>query len=148
MISVKKYSKKCTPSIQSSFAVLLLITMLLVVSGCSTTAPNSSVNSSTSTSEEIANNNKPTEQQELTYKTALLALDSKDFETAETLLLELKTSNPSLSGPWANLGLIRLIQKQPVEAEAYLLKALQLNPRLAKAQNLMGLIATHNMQLG
>lgn len=121
---------------------ILCLTGILIISGCTTNPP-----SPTNDSAASSNLSGPTEQQRRSYRTALVALDSKDYLKAESLLVDLSDSNPELAGPWANLGLIRLIQKKPVEAEQYLLKALELNPKLTKALNLMGLIATHNKQL-
>ena len=146
MIRVKAVQANMS-ACKSIFVAFFCLLSTTLISGCSTTANQASTEASNDSSAAIDKNPEVTEQQTQLYKTALLALDSKDFEKAESILFELKTSNPNLSGPWANLGLIRLMQKKPDEAKVLLAKALELNPQLAEAQNLMGLIATHNKQL-
>ncbi|TQV76405.1 tetratricopeptide repeat protein [Aliikangiella marina] len=128
--------------LRAALVRLSLITML-ILSGCSANKTLTESQASQGTPEKLG----PTAQQKEAYNEALTALDKKDYAKAEFILKDLNQSNPELSGPWANLGLIKLIQKKPDEAEKLLTRSLELNPKLTKALNLLGLIAIHDRQL-
>jgi len=123
------------------FTLIILVSFLL--GGCQ-----SNVKTSTTLDPSVlAKTSLFTEQQDSDYKKALSLLNNKNYSDAESLLLKLSKQVPGHSGPWANLGLLNLVQKKPVEAEKFVKAALKINPKMSQALNLMGLIATHNRDI-
>ena len=122
----------------------LAVLIILIVSGCQSTPP------SPDTTGKISKNQAlqlPDLQQTQSYKNALQLLNQKEFKQAEQILLELSKEIPGFSGSWVNLGLLKLLNKDPVTAKSYVTQALKLAPNLAQAHNLMGLIATHDRDI-
>jgi len=124
--------------------LIFIIVSAFLLSSCQSNGKKPDVKAPVMSSE-IANF---TPQQELNYNKALEYLNSKkNHSEAEALLLKLTEQQPNLPGPWANLGLLNLLQKKPVEAENFVKRALKINPKMSQALNLMGLIATHNRDI-
>lgn len=74
------------------------------------------------------------------YGEAITLLGNGELDKAKTMLVEFTEQRPELAGPWANLGLISIKQNKLAEAESQLAKALQKNPDMPQALNLMGYI--------
>lgn len=73
------------------------------------------------------------------YARALGMMDAGQDTDALALLEAIATRAPSLSGPLVNQGVILLRQKQYADAEARLLKALEINARNPYGYNLLGI---------
>ena len=74
------------------------------------------------------------------YKTAITHLNNDELDKAYPLLKQFTENRPELAGPWANLGLLLAKQNKLDEAAAMLTKAIERNPGLAQALNIMGYV--------
>jgi len=117
--------------------------LILSLGGCQSNTKKNEAISTTKSSQQ----SQFTEQQSNDYKNALQLLKNKNYPAAESSLLDLTTKAPKIAGPWANLGLIKLLQKDPANAEIFVKKALKFSPKMPQALNLMGLISTHNRDI-
>ncbi|MFV2056579.1 MAG: tetratricopeptide repeat protein [Thiohalomonadales bacterium] len=75
------------------------------------------------------------------YQKALDAMKAGDEAKAEALLRHVSVTNPELSGPHVNLGLIKFRAGKTEAAEAQFKKAIELNPESAVSYNHMGIIS-------
>lgn len=75
------------------------------------------------------------------FQQAITSLNNIDLEKAEADFKELTKSRPGLAGPWINLALIDVKKKNVDGAERNLAKALERNPQMAQAHNMLGFIA-------
>ena len=75
------------------------------------------------------------------YERALDAMKAGDEARAEALLRNVSVSNPELSGPYVNLGLIKFRAGKTEAAEEQFKKAIDLNPNSAVSYNHMGIIS-------
>ncbi len=123
---------------------LILTLGLLIISGCQTTAPGKIAPQTANLSHtpEL-----PNSEQAQRYEKAIKYLQAKDYPSATTILTELSQQRPNFAGSWVNLGLIKLMTKEPVEAKNLVARALTLVPKHPQALNLMGLIATHDRDI-
>lgn len=76
------------------------------------------------------------------YRQGIKALYQNKLAQAELFFLKVIKLQPDLAGPWANLGLVYLRQNQIDKAMKNAQIALQKNPKMAQAHNLLGYIAT------
>jgi tetratricopeptide (TPR) repeat protein len=74
------------------------------------------------------------------FEQALAAIDAADWPRAERLLLELSESNPELSGPQLNLGLVRRAQGDAARAEQAFRRALEINGNNLDAWNQLAIL--------
>ena len=75
------------------------------------------------------------------YKKAVLTLNNKQLNQAETLFLEMSKVQPDMAGSWANLALIRLKKDDLNGAKEYIEIALDKNPNMPQVLNLAGDVA-------
>lgn len=75
------------------------------------------------------------------FKKAVDSLKNNETIKAETMLKELTSDNPEISGPWVNLGLIYYKMNQYFKSELAINNALKLNPHNPYALNLSGILA-------
>jgi len=81
------------------------------------------------------------------YKKAVLTLNNKQLDQAETLFLKMSKVQPDMAGSWANLALIRLKKNDLNGAKKYIGIALDKNPNMPQALNLAGNIALRENRL-
>jgi len=81
------------------------------------------------------------------YKKAVLTLNNKQLDQAETLFLKMSKVQPDMAGSWANLALIRLKKNDLNGAKEYIGIALDKNPNMPQALNLAGNIALRENRL-
>ncbi|MEM7281981.1 MAG: tetratricopeptide repeat protein [Pseudomonadota bacterium] len=74
------------------------------------------------------------------FNTAMDFMAGSRLQDAERILLELTSSHPELSGPYANLGIIYLDQGLLDRAEDMFVKAINANPKNASAHNQYGIV--------
>jgi len=75
------------------------------------------------------------------YKKAVLTLNNKQLDQAETLFLKMSKVQPDMAGSWANLALIRLKKDDLNGAKEYIEIALDKNPNMPQVLNLAGDVA-------
>ncbi len=148
-ISSKKLcpSKDDTRYIQNISLIKRCFTLLLAVvliSGCQTSSPSKTAGQH---DKPISGPVQLNKEQIGRYQESLRLLQAKDYSSAESILLELSEVQPNFAGSWLNLGLIKLMTKQPTQAKTFVEKALTLTPEHSQALNLMGLIATHDRDI-
>lgn len=136
-------SRPLTFKLGDNLIPLLFVLSALLLSGCQSTKPNRSQAQQTLNK----GSQQPNEAQTLVYKKALAFLDNKQYDKSYTLLIRLSKELPSFSGSWVNLGLIKLVQKDPQSAKRFVERAIELSPQLPQAMNLLGLIATHDRDI-
>lgn len=112
------------------YYIKLLIIALLLTS-CSAT---------NETSSGYTSNLNPLEQSDSErnlYKNAITFLNNEKLDAAKEIFNELKSERPELAGPYANLAIIALRQKDSEHALKLVKLALTKNPKLAQALNLL-----------
>lgn len=115
----------------------LLLLLIILLSGCAS-APITGTDDRGETSPII--NSKG---QEVTlYRQAITALYQNQLDEAEILFLKIIKMQPGLAGPWANLGLVYMKKGDTDNAIKNARIALDKNPKLAHAHNLLGYIET------
>ena len=72
------------------------------------------------------------------YKKAIVYLNSGNFEKAKEIFTRFRSERPELAGPYANLAIIALKENNPDDAFKLVTIAVQKNPKLAQALNLLG----------
>ncbi len=74
------------------------------------------------------------------YERALRAMKAKRDKQAEKLLLEITQANPSLAGPYVNLGIIYYRNHRLPEAEQAFRAAIGISPQRADVYNHLGIV--------
>lgn len=74
------------------------------------------------------------------YERALRAMKAKRDRQAEKLLLEITQANPSLAGPYVNLGIIYYRNHRLPEAEQAFRTAIRVSPQRADVFNHLGIV--------
>ncbi len=74
------------------------------------------------------------------FTRAITAMQNQQWSRAEVILQELTASNPDLSGPFLNLGIVYRQQQQFEKAEQAFEQAILVNPLNIEAHNQLGLI--------
>ncbi len=85
-------------------------------------------------------------QAQTLFAEALAQMKQGDVKTAESSFKQLTTEYPDLSGPFLNLAIIYLADKQVEQAKNMLNRALSVNPSSQEAHNLLGVIAREQGQ--
>jgi len=112
--------------------------VLLLLSGCA-----SNPQSTSGGSENVVENNaaRDTVKQEITlYGKAISYLNNQQYDLARPLLQTLTQKRPRLAGPWVNLALIDIHDKNYDEATKKLKQTITLDPAMAQAYNLLGFV--------
>lgn len=76
------------------------------------------------------------------FQQAITSLNNAELEKAESDFKALTKSRPGLAGPWLNLALIDIKKKDMASAEKNLAVALERNPSMPQAYNMLGFIET------
>ena len=74
------------------------------------------------------------------YRQAITALNSSQLDQAESSLKKITKTHPEFSGPWINLALIDIRKNDIGNAEKNIVKALERNPRMPQAYNVLGFV--------
>lgn len=77
---------------------------------------------------------------ESTFNSGLNAMESENWAEAELIFKELTVTEPNLSGPWVNLGIIHNKTGKPEIAESDWTMAIQLNPYNFDAYNQLAIL--------
>jgi len=118
---------------------LLLISVLLTA--CSTTNKTATITSSGLS---------PLEQSESElsrYKIAITLLNNNKLDEAKEIFVEFKSERPELAGPYANLAVIALKRNNPDEAFNLVKIAVEKNPKLPQALNLLAYLEQMNGEI-
>lgn len=78
------------------------------------------------------------ESEHLKYNHALSLLNQGRLEQAREIFLEFNSERPELAGPYANLAMIALNNKDHEKALSYVNQALKKNPDFPQALNIFG----------
>jgi len=117
---------------------LLFLLAFLALSGCATGPGTTSSGDAESTSNIIST----TGEEVVLYRKGITALYKNQLEEAEMLFLKIIKLQPDLAGPWTNLGLVYMKQGHLDKAMKNANTALEKNPKMAQAHNLLGYIET------
>ena len=110
-------------------AALLFIIFTQFLSACSSTSIQRSLTASAPTPELITN-----------YQHAIQSMQDEQWQTAREQLTTITTQQPSLSGPWINLGITQNMLGDPSGAETAFKTALDVNHRAIEAYNQLGIL--------
>ena len=123
----------------------ILVSVMVLMTGCSTQPPITARPATVTTVDQEMTPREPTrlqpeDQAQREYEQALASVDAGHVKTARQQLTELTRSYPTLSGPYANLGILSLREGNMEAAENYLTTAVQINPKNAMAFNQLGIL--------
>lgn len=99
--------------------------------------------SNSNTSTKISSGLSPAIQSEAEikrYRKAITHLNNKNYNEAKSIFIEFTEERPELAGPYVNLAVIAIELKQPEEAFNQVNHALDKNPNLAQALNLLAFL--------
>lgn len=114
---------------KSLIAVISLAISIQVLSGCTTTDPQ--VRTTTTA---------PSIELKSDYQQALESMQTEQWQTAREQLTQITTRQPSLSGPWVNLGITQTMLGDHASAEAAFKAALDSNHQNIEAYNQLGML--------
>ena len=112
-----------------AIAAVVLIICTQYLSGCTNTRTQGQISTST-----------PTPELKSDYQHALESMQSEQWQTARERLTQITTEQPSLSGPWVNLGITQTMLGDPASAETAFKTALDVNHRNIEACNQLGML--------
>ena len=118
-----------------------LIIFAALLTACSTTNDTSSVSSSGLS---------PLNQSESEisrYRKAITLLNSNKLDKAKEIFVEFKSERPELAGPYANLAVIYLKKNDPDKALELVKIAVEKNPKLPYALNLLAYLEQMNGEI-
>ncbi|PKG38760.1 tetratricopeptide repeat protein [Psychromonas sp. Urea-02u-13] len=107
--------------------------LLLFSAGCTTTQP--TIQEPDNKRDELSA--KSTKIELSVYTKALIALNNNELDKAHKLFTKMSQLQPDIAGSWANLALISVKKAQYQEAQNFVKMALQKNPKMVQALNLM-----------
>jgi Flp pilus assembly protein TadD len=110
-------------------AILALIFSTQLLIGCTTTHTQRATTTSASTADINAE-----------YQNALESMQTEQWQSASIILARITELNPSLSGPWINLGITRIMRGDHASAETAFKTALEVNHRNIEAYNQLGML--------
>ena len=111
-----------------ALALLLLAICLYFLSGCTTTHIQKTVTAT------------PTADIKTGYQTALESMQAERWSEARELLTQITTQQPSLSGPWTNLGITQTMLGDHASAENSFKEAIDANSHNIEAYNQLGML--------
>lgn len=109
-------------------ALLFLAIGLQFLGGCTTISTQMAVTTA------------PTAEIKTDYQHALESMQAEQWHTASEQLTQITTRQPSLSGPWVNLGITRTMLGDHTGAETAFKKAIDANSRTIEAYNQLGML--------
>ena len=111
-----------------ALALLFLALCLLLLNGCTTTHTQQAITAT------------PTADIKSGYQAALESMQAGQWSEARELLTQITTQQPSLSGPWINLGITQTMLGDHASAEDAFKKAIDTNNRNIEAYNQLGML--------
>jgi len=81
------------------------------------------------------------------YKIAITLLNNNKLDEAKEIFVEFKSERPELAGPYANLAVIALKRNNPDEAFNLVKIAVEKNPKLPQALNLLAYLEQMNGEI-
>ncbi|MGB5178947.1 MAG: tetratricopeptide repeat protein [Gammaproteobacteria bacterium] len=111
-----------------ALALLFLALCLHFLNGCTTAQIQTSVSAT------------PTAATKTEYQQVLESMQAEHWQAAREQLTEITTQQPSLSGPWVNLGITRTMLGDQTGAESAFKKAIDTNSRNIEAYNQLGML--------
>ena len=114
------------------------LTLLLAFAGCSSSPPNERADGGANASAQPVEVDR---KSEMLFENALAAIRAKRYGEAESLLKELTSRDPRLSGPWVNLGSVYEALGDDSAAEKAYKKAIDANPSNCAAYVDLGVLA-------
>ena len=115
---------------------LVLLLSLAMLSGCTATRPAMPEKSGTAAIDVSAE-----------YQQALQHMQKEEWQAARKSLTRITQQDPSLSGPWVNLGITRTKLGDRSGAEAAFKSAIDTNSRNVEAYNQLGMLYRRHGQL-
>ncbi|MGB5717396.1 MAG: tetratricopeptide repeat protein [Gammaproteobacteria bacterium] len=112
-----------------ALALLFIAICLLLMNGCTNTRSHQPALIAT-----------PMADIKSVYQNALQAMQAEQWQPAHEQLTEITTQQPSLSGPWVNLGITRTMLGDHAGAESAFKKAIDTNSRNIEAYNQLGML--------
>lgn len=112
-----------------ALALLFIAICLLLMNGCTNTRSHQQSVIVT-----------PTADIKSGYQSALQAMQAEQWQPAREQLTQITTLQPSLSGPWINLGITHVKLGDHASAEAAFKKAIDTNNRNIEAYNQLGML--------
>ena len=82
----------------------------------------------------------PTPELKTSYQHAIQSMQTEQWQTAREQLTTITTQQPSLSGPWINLGITQTMLGDHTGAETAFKTALDVNHRAIEAYNQLGML--------
>lgn len=122
--------------LKHALALLFIAICLLLMNGCTNTRSHQPALIAT-----------PTADIKSGYQSALLAMQAEQWQPAREQLTEITTQQPSLSGPWVNLGITRTMLGDHAGAESAFKKAIDTNSRNIEAYNQLGMLYRRHSRL-
>jgi len=114
---------------------LLLSAAALFLSGCAGNPATTSNTGSTDTAVQVAANDLQPD-----FQQALIQMQAEQWHAARDTLQHITEQNPTLSGPWVNLGIARTKLGDQPGAESAFKRALDTNSRNVEAYNQLGML--------
>ena len=112
-----------------AIAALTLIISTQYLSGCATAHLQG-----------LPDTSAPTPELKTSYQHAIQSMQDEQWQTAREQLTTITTQQPSLSGPWLNLGITRTMLGDHTGAETAFKAALDVNHRAIEAYNQLGML--------
>jgi len=112
-----------------AIAALTLIISTQYLSGCATAHLQG-----------LPDTSAPTPELKTSYQHAIQSMQDEQWQTAREQLTTITTQQPSLSGPWLNLGITRTMLGDHTGAETAFKTALDVNHRAIEAYNQLGML--------
>ena len=111
-----------------ALALLFLALCLLLLNGCATTHTQQAITAT------------PTADIKSGYQAALESMQAGQWSEAREQLTQITTQQPSLSGPWINLGITQTMLGDHASAEDAFKKAIDTNNSNIEAYNQLGML--------
>lgn len=111
-----------------ALALLLLAIILLLLNGCTTTHS------------QVATTVTPAIDIQSAYQSALESMLAGQWSEAREQLIQITSQQPTLSGPWINLGISQVKLGDHASAETAFKKAIDTNNRNIEAYNQLGML--------
>lgn len=116
-----------------ALALLLLAIFLLLLNGCTTTHTQRATTESAATAT-------PAVDIQSAYQSALESMQAGQWSEARKQLTRITSQQPSLSGPWINLGITQVKLGDHASAEIAFKNAIDTNNRNIEAYNQLGML--------
>ena len=110
-------------------AALLFIIFIQLLAACSSTPIQRSLTVSA-----------PNPELKTSYQHAIQSMQAEQWQTAREQLTKITTQQPSLSGPWLNLGITQTMLGNHMGAETAFKTVLNINHRAVEAYNQLGML--------